>query len=66
MRDREAIFPRKFFDAILGGGVPVYLGERNISNYVPEDSIIDARNFSDLDSLAAVLIKMDEEKWQRL
>jgi hypothetical protein len=56
----------KIFDAILGGSVPVYLGDRNIANYVPEDSFIDARNYSDLDSLVAVLINMDEEKWQRI
>lgn len=56
----------KIFDAILGGSVPVYLGEKNITDFVPGSCFIDARNFSDLDSLVEVLINMDEGKWQRI
>jgi len=56
----------KIFDAILGGSIPVYLGEKNITDFVPGCCFIDARNFSDLDSLVEVLINMDEGKWQRM
>jgi len=56
----------KFFDAILGGSVPVYLGEKKIADFVPKNSFIDARDFQSLENLVNKLAKMSEEQWQQI
>ena len=56
----------KIFDAILGGSVPVYLGEKKITDFVPENSFIDARQFHSLEHLVKKLERMSEEEWQQV
>ena len=56
----------KIFDAILGGSVPVYLGEKKITDFVPENSFIDASEFHSLQNLVFALAKMSEEDWQQI
>ena len=56
----------KIFDALLGGSVPVYLGEARITDLVPENSFIDARQFQSLGNLVNKLAKMSEEEWQQI
>lgn len=56
----------KIFDALLGGSIPVYLGEQNITNFVPRSCFIDARDFQSLENLVKKLEGMSEEEWQQI
>ena len=56
----------KFFDAILGGSVPVYLGEERITDSVPGSCFIDARHFYSLEHLVNKLENMSKEEWQQI
>lgn len=56
----------KFFDAILGGSVPVYLGEERITDSVPGSCFIDARHFHSLEHLVKKLEGMSEEEWLQI
>ena len=50
----------KFFDPLLVGSVPVYLGAPNISEYAPgENCYIDVKDFPDPARLAAFLMTAD-------
>jgi hypothetical protein len=56
----------KIFDCLVGGAVPVYRGAPNITDYVPSDAFVDARQFSGLDDLFAHLESMPEAQWTRM
>lgn len=56
----------KIFDAFLSRSVPVYLGEDNISELVPENSFVDARRFSSPLELLRHLRSMTEGEWSRI
>ena len=56
----------KIFDAILGGSVPVYLGEERITDSVPGSCFIDARHFHSLEHLVKKLEGMSEEEWLQI
>lgn len=43
--------------------VPIYLGCKNITDYIPADTFIDARNFSSIEDIHAYISTMDEETW---
>jgi hypothetical protein len=45
----------KIFDAFRAGTVPIYLGAPNVSEFVPENSYIDANAFRDAEDLASYL-----------
>ena len=62
----QGYISEKIFDAILGGSVPVYLGEQNITEFVSENSFIDARKFGSRQNLATAIAKIDREKWQQM
>lgn len=51
----------KIFDSMVWGCVPIYLGAPNIASYVPRDSFIDARNFSNYSDLHTFLASIDEK-----
>ncbi len=65
----NAIFPgyitEKIFDALLAGSVPVYLGDPNILESIPNNTFIDAREFADTDSLHHYLDSMSEETYKQ-
>ena len=56
----------KIFDALLGGSVPVYLGEKRINDSVPGSCFIDASEFHSLEHLVKKLERMSEEEWQQI
>lgn len=56
----------KIFDALLGGSVPVYLGEKNITEFVPGSCFIDARQFQSLDNLVLALKTMSDREWRQI
>ena len=62
----QGYISEKIFDATLGGSVPVYLGEKKITDFVPENSFIDASEFHSLENLVFALAKMSEEDWQQI
>ena len=62
----QGYISEKIFDALLGGSVPVYLGEQNITKFVPANCFIDARDFQNVGNLVNTLAKMSEEEWQQL
>jgi hypothetical protein len=62
----QGYISEKIFDAILGGSVPVYLGEIKIADFVPKNSFIDASEFHSLEHLVKKLERMSEEEWQQI
>ena len=54
----------KIFDCFFSGTVPIYLGAKNISDYVPPHCFIDKRNFSTLDDLHKFISSMPEQQYQ--
>jgi hypothetical protein len=56
----------KIFDALLGGSVPVYLGEERITDSVPGSCFINARQFHSLEHLVKELERMSEKEWQQI
>jgi len=53
----------KPFDVFLSGAVPIYLGAPNVTDYFPEGTFIDARNFSSMEVLYLFLKEMKEETY---
>lgn len=41
----------KIFDSMLSGCIPIYLGSKKISSYIPKEVFIDARNFKNIDEI---------------
>lgn len=53
----------KIFDCFLAGCVPVYLGAPNITDYIPENTFIDERDFPDYAQLFKYLKNMPDEEY---
>lgn len=53
----------KMFDAFYAGAVPIYLGDENITNHVPKECFVDARDFKNLKSIAEYIQNCDEQTW---
>lgn len=62
----QGYISEKIFDAILGGSVPVYFGEKKIADFVPKNSFIDASEFHSLENLVFALAKMSDEEWRQI
>ncbi len=56
----------KIFDPIMAGAVPVYLGDRQITNYIPPEIFIDARNFKNYTDMLLYLINLSKKNWEEL
>ena len=54
----------KIFDTMLGGGVPIYWGVPNITDYIPDECFIDRRNFRTHEDLYTFLKGISEEDYQ--
>lgn len=65
-RGRRGYMSEKIFDAILGGSVPVYLGEETIPSQVPSACFVDARRFAGVEELWGYLESMPEAQWQQM
>jgi hypothetical protein len=65
-RGSKGYISEKIFDAILGGSVPVYFGEKKIADFIPKNSFIDASEFHSLEHLVKKLERMSEEEWQQI
>jgi hypothetical protein len=54
----------KLFDCFYGGSVPVYYGAPNVTDYIPEETFIDRRKFSD-EELYRFISMMPESQYNR-
>ena len=51
-----------FFDPLIAGSVPIYLGAPNVDDFAPGDKCyIDARSFSSMGELADLLVKLNND-----
>lgn len=58
----EDYVTEKFYDPLLAGSVPVYLGAPNVAEFAPgEHCYIDVKDFSDPKALAAYLQHLDSD-----
>jgi hypothetical protein len=62
----EGYISEKLFDALYAGAVPVYLGEREITDYVDPDCFVDVRQFKNEIQLLKSLQGCSQEQWQRM
>lgn len=53
----------KIFEVMNELCVPIYLGSRQITDYVPEECFIDARKFSSIQEIHDYISNMDEERY---
>lgn len=65
MKNTDGYITEKIFDCFSAGVVPIYFGANNISNYIPEDTFIDLRQFDGAEELFQYLISMDYEIWRQ-
>jgi len=65
-RNSRGYISEKIFDAMLGGSVPVYLGEAGIGDIVPRRAFVDAGVFKSPDLLLKYLTGMSREEWQEM
>lgn len=56
----DGYISEKIFDCFFNGCVPIYLGEKNIKNYIPENTFIDKRNFKNYRDLYSFIKKMPD------
>ncbi len=63
----NAVFPgyvtEKIFDGFFAGCVPIYLGAPDVTDYIPEGSFIDRRNFKHLEELYRYLKTMPQAEY---
>ncbi len=64
----NCVFPgyitEKIFDGLFGGGVPIYYGAPDITDYVPQDCFIDARQFGSFSHLWDHIASMTKARWE--
>lgn len=48
----------KIFDSMIYGAIPIYLGAKNITSYIPHDCFIDFNKFSSYKQLLEFLVEM--------
>ena len=54
------------FDAFNSGCVPIYLGAKNISEYIPENIFINMRNFSSLASIVEYINNISDKQFDAM
>lgn len=63
VKDIKGYITEKIFDCLFSGCVPIYLGAQNITDYVPSNTFIDKRDFSDYRSLYNFIKSMSNEMY---
>ena len=56
----------KIFDCFYAGVVPIYLGDKNISKYIPSEAFVDARQFATDLELLQYVRECPESVWQKM
>jgi hypothetical protein len=62
-RDIPGYISEKIFDCFFAGCIPVYWGASNITDYIPENTFIDMRKFSDYSELFKFLKQLSEDDY---
>ncbi|MBN2479977.1 MAG: hypothetical protein JXA94_07095 [Parachlamydiales bacterium] len=63
--DINGYITEKIFDCFTSGCVPIYLGAKNITDYIPENCFIDRRNFKSLSELYVFLKTMTDDDYSK-
>ncbi|MDJ0688932.1 MAG: glycosyltransferase family 10 [Xenococcaceae cyanobacterium MO_188.B32] len=56
----------KIFDCFYAGVVPIYLGDNNISKYIPQEAFVDARQFATDLELLKYIRDCPKSVWQKM
>ena len=65
VRDIPGYITEKIFDCFFAGCVPIYLGASNVTDYIPENSFIDKRKFSDYSELFDYINELSEDDYMQ-
>ena len=65
VRDIPGYITEKIFDCFFAGCVPIYLGASNVTDYIPENSFIDKRKFSDYSELFDYITELSEDDYMQ-
>jgi len=63
-RDLPGYITEKIFDCFRAGCVPVYVGPKEIHDFIPEECFIDGRKFSNPAEMDAFLRSIDDETYR--
>ena len=63
IRDIPGYITEKIFDCFFAGCVPIYLGASNVTDYIPENTFIDKRKFSDYAELFGYMNELSEDDY---
>ena len=66
LRGSRGYISEKIFDAMLGGSVPVYLGEENIREIIPPACFVDVRDFGHVSDLIKYLKSVEKTEWEEM
>lgn len=61
-RDIDGYITEKIFDCLFAGTIPVYWGANNIYSYIPEECLVDRRNFKSNEELYHYLKSMSDKE----
>lgn len=64
MKSSFGYITEKIFDCFFSGCVPIYYGADDIANYIPENSFIDYRKFTNFKALDEYLINMSKNEYE--
>jgi hypothetical protein len=56
----------KIFDCFFAGCVPIYLGAPNILEYIPKNTFIDFRDFTNYKELYSFIVNMSDEEYSTI
>lgn len=62
---QDGYITEKIFDCFRAGCVPVYLGPHNISKYIPQNTYIDFKGYSDNEKLVRFLKDMEKVEYNK-
>lgn len=63
--NQNGYISEKIFDAFFSRTVPIYLGANNVTDYIPRQCFIDARDFKSYDELHDYLSTMSEAEYNK-
>jgi hypothetical protein len=63
VRDIPGYITEKIFDCFFAGCIPIYLGAPNVTDYIPQNTFIDKRKFSDYSELFLYLEELTDDDY---
>jgi hypothetical protein len=65
VRDIPGYITEKIFDCFFAGCIPIYLGAPNVTDYIPKNTFIDKREFSDYSELFIFLKELSTDDYMQ-